>query len=69
MCFLTNEEYQVLMMNGGSLELWHTTPYNGHEGFEGELKEQYEANPDEWDEDDIQYLKDCGIIESAEDAE
>ena len=67
--FLTNEEYQVLMLNGGSLELWHATPYNGHEGFAEELKEQYEADPDAWHEDDIQYLKDCGIIESAEGAE
>jgi hypothetical protein len=61
--FLTNSEYQVLMMNGDDLEIWHFTPYNGHEGFAEELKADYEANPDNWHEDDIQYLIDYGIID------
>ncbi len=61
--FLTNEEAQVLMMNGDSLEMWHYTPYRGHEGFAEDLKAEYEANPDDWHEDDIQYLIDFGIID------
>lgn len=32
--FLTNSEYQVAMMNGDKLEMWHYCPNCGHEGFE-----------------------------------
>jgi len=31
--FLTNEDFQVAMMNGDKLEKWHTCSYCGHEGF------------------------------------
>lgn len=31
--FLTNSEYQVAMMNGDNLEMWHICPNCGHEGF------------------------------------
>lgn len=31
--FLTNSEYQVAMMNGDKLEMWHTCPNCGYEGF------------------------------------
>lgn len=66
--FLTNEECQVLMMNGDDLEEWYFTPHNGHEGFADDLKAAYEANPDDWHEDDVQYLIDCGIIEAPDEA-
>lgn len=32
--FLTNSEFQVAMMNGDKLEMWHTCYNCGHEGFE-----------------------------------
>lgn len=31
--FLVDEEYNVAMMNGDTLELWYSCPYCGHEGF------------------------------------
>ena len=31
--FLTNSDYQVAMMNGDKLEIWHNCPNCGHEGF------------------------------------
>lgn len=31
--FLTNSEYQVAMMNGNELEMWHQCSNCGHEGF------------------------------------
>jgi len=31
--FLTNSEYQVSMMNGDKLEIWHHCGNCGHEGF------------------------------------
>ena len=64
--FLTNDDYQVLMMNGDSLEIWHYTPYEGHEGFAEDLKAEYEADPDAWNKEDVQYLIDCRIIEGTE---
>jgi len=31
--FLTNSDYQVAMMNGDKLEIWHNCSNCGHEGF------------------------------------
>ncbi len=31
--FLVNDDHQCLMMNGDSPELFHSTPYEGHEGL------------------------------------
>jgi hypothetical protein len=31
--FLTNSEFQTAMMNGDKLEIWHSCPNCGHEGF------------------------------------
>lgn len=31
--FLTNSDYQVAMLNGQDLEIWHSCPNCGHEGF------------------------------------
>lgn len=39
--FLTNEECEVAMMNGDTLEKWHTCSYCGHEGF----PEDFEHEP------------------------
>lgn len=49
--FLTNSEYQVAMMNGDKLEIWHNCFNCGHEGFaedcklnDGVCNECYEAS-------------------------
>lgn len=39
--FLTDDEYNVAMLNGDVLEDWFTTPYEGHEGFLADLKDEY----------------------------
>lgn len=31
--FLTNEDYQVAMINGNKLEIWYSCPNCGNEGF------------------------------------
>ncbi len=36
--FLTNSEFQVAMMNGNKLEMWHHCGNCGHEGFEEDCK-------------------------------
>lgn len=64
--FFTNSDFQVAMMNGDDLESFYTTPYEGHEGFADELKEAYENNKDSWNQVDINYLIDLGIIEKEE---
>lgn len=40
--FLTNSEYQVVMLNGDKLESFYSSPYECREGFYDDLKEQYE---------------------------
>lgn len=62
--FLTNDEHQVLMMNGNDLEMFYTTPYEGHEGFADELLETFEIDGSEyWHKDDVEYLIDCDILD------
>ena len=39
--FLTNDEFEVCMMNGDKLESFHTSPYEGKEGFFSELLDEY----------------------------
>lgn len=60
--FLTNSEYQVCMINPntGSLESWYFTPYSGYEGFLDDLVEMYQDDPESWNEDDIEYLRELG---------
>lgn len=36
--FLTNEDYQVAMMNGDSLESFYSCPECGHEGFMADME-------------------------------
>lgn len=58
--FLTNSDYQVAMLADGRLESWYFTPYAGHEGFLEDLVDDYRSYPDNWDEEDIEYLRDLG---------
>lgn len=53
--FLTNDSYEVAMMNGDSLEKWHVCSYCGHEGF----LEDFEHAPS--DPDCTEQMKDAGI--------
>lgn len=52
--FLVNDDYQVAMMNGDRLQLWHTTGYSGLEGFIEDLIEEY--NPNEINAEDADYI-------------
>lgn len=61
--FFTNAEYQVCMMNGEELEMWHTLPYSGEEGFAEDLKN---LDINTLNQDDIDYLVSNGIIEEPE---
>lgn len=59
--FLTNEDFEACALtDDGYLEIWHYTPYSGFEGFLDDLVEEYKENPDDWDEEDVQYLRDWG---------
>lgn len=61
---LTNDDFQVLMMNGNSLEMFYTTPYEGHEGFADELLENFEVDGSEcWHKEDVEYLIDYEILD------
>lgn len=52
--FLVNDDYQVAMMNGYHMAIFHNTPYHGHEGFIEDLLSEYE--PDELNQEDIEYI-------------
>jgi hypothetical protein len=64
--FLVNEDYQCAMLNPetGNLELFHSTPYEGHEGFISDLLKEY--SPDDLNEDDVEYIRDNAEIERVE---
>lgn len=51
--FLTDDDYNVLMMNGSKLEGFYVTPYEGHEGFFEDLLNDWHEN---WHEEDSEYL-------------
>ena len=53
--FLVNDEYQCAMMNGGKLEIYYTSPYDGRDGFIEDLLEEVD---DSWHEYDIEWLND-----------
>lgn len=57
--FLTNSEYQVAMMNGDKLESWYYLPYSGEEGFKDDFAGR---NAEEFEQDDVDYLKEIGVV-------
>ena len=61
--FFTNAERQICAMNGGNLETWHITPCSRYEGFANELREKLDGT---WEEEDVEYLRDAGIITEEE---
>lgn len=49
--FLVNGDYQCAMLNGGTLESFYSSPYDGREGFFNDLVEEFsEMHPEdqEW---------------------
>jgi hypothetical protein len=53
--FLTDEDFNVAMINGGALDAWLFTPHDGHEGFLDELIAQH--RPDDFHADDSDYIR------------
>ena len=64
--YLQNSDYQCCMMNDGRLEMHYHTPYEGHEGFAEELKEMFECDGEDWNKDDVEFLKWNNIITEEE---
>lgn len=60
--FLVNDDHQMAMMNGDVMEIYHTTPYHGFDGFLKDLLNNY--TPDELNQEDIDYLLRESEIES-----
>jgi hypothetical protein len=54
--FLTNEEFQVAMMNGDKLESFYSCPICGHEGFAEDMEHNSDDNI--YNEECQQYLAD-----------
>jgi hypothetical protein len=62
--FLVNEDRQCAMMNGNGLELFHSTPYQGHEGFLSDLVDEHA--PDDLHAEDVEYIRDAAKNEGFE---
>lgn len=54
--FLSDEDYNVGLMNGDKLEQWFNCPYCGHEGFKEDMKH------DAQDPDCTRYMQEIGVI-------
>lgn len=61
--FLTNENFDVAMMNGDKLESWYTCPYCGLEGFKEDMAHDPRAA------DCTEYLQQIGVIDANEEDE
>lgn len=62
--FLSDEDYNILMMNDNQLEGFYVSPYSGYEGFIYELIEQYDD--EEWHSEDIEWFKELLINSNKE---
>lgn len=62
--FLVNSDYQCAMMNGDELQIHHSTPYHGHEGFLTDLLDKH--SPDDLNSDDVEYLRAAAETEGVE---
>ena len=64
--FLVNDDYQIAMMNGDKLDIWHSLPFSGEEGF----LEDFEDRFNDLYEEDREYLRAQGLdIKESEAAE
>lgn len=61
--FLVNDEFQCAMLNCDSLEIFHTTPYDGKEGF---LCDLLALEPSEYEYDDREYIRQAAKNEGVE---
>jgi hypothetical protein len=63
--FLVNADYQCAMINDetGSLEIFHSTPYHGEEGF---LSDLLQESPDEYNNEDERYIREQAENEGVE---
>lgn len=63
--FLVNSDYQCAMLNDetGKLELFHSTPYNGDEGF---LSDLLAKAPSEYHNEDQEYIRQQAKYEHAD---
>jgi len=59
--FLVNDDYQVAMMCNDSLEIFHTLPDGGAEGFLIDLLD--ENTPDDLNGEDARYLREAAEAE------
>lgn len=62
--FLVNDDYQVAMLNGDELEVFHSTPYEGLEGFLSDLID--ENDPEDLNGEDVRYILDQAENEGLE---
>ena len=62
--FLVNADYQCAMMNGDTLEIFHSTPYDGIEGFLSDLIDENE--PGDLHREDAEYIIQCADNEGLE---
>ena len=54
--FLTDEDFNVAMMNGDKLDAWLFTPYEGHEGFLEDLI--HDLDPQDLHAEDLELIRD-----------
>ncbi|MFA6063837.1 MAG: hypothetical protein WC736_14715 [Gallionella sp.] len=62
--FLVNDDYQCAMMNGDALAVFYSTPYDGLEGFIGDLLT--ENDPSAINAEDAEYILRAAHDEGAE---
>lgn len=62
--FLVNSDYQCAMMNGDELQIFHSTPYSGLEGFIEDLLS--ENDPDDLNSEDADYIREAAEAEGVE---
>lgn len=56
MVFLTNQDFQVLALNGDKAEIFYALPYSGSEGFISELWDDFQS--ESIVHEDYEYLAD-----------
>ncbi|WP_374950695.1 hypothetical protein [Mucilaginibacter sp.] len=59
--FLTNNEYQVAMLNESRLEIYHNLPYSGIEGFLEDIISEY--TQEELHQEDLEYIRNAAEID------
>lgn len=68
--FLTNEDFQVAMVDGLCLESFYSSPYEGREGFFADLLEEYpdmHREDQEWFRDIAKATNKEGLLPAVDD--